>query len=213
MTEINLLEFCSKDQMRKGLQKPFKVFDNEVCATNGHVAVIVKGEAEASKFTDKMPDLIEPTLRLCSNSKIPEYDLDSVECDKCGGDGILHTCPSCDGEEQVTYHHTFFVNGTWNGEYYHIPCEYCNETGKVEKRKSDQESNEECTECSGAGTILKDRLVKIGKQYFDKRKIEQLKKLSGIRISTNNENVLAAARITFDEGYGLIMPMRKFEDD
>lgn len=110
---IDFKEFCSTDELRPSLWKPFKG-NGKVYATNGHIAIRAKesmwdGEVNDSNNTpdvDKvLPDssMVKEWIKLpsikdcneCENSGRVKKD-----CDHCRGGGY-HTC-SC-GDEHECY--------------------------------------------------------------------------------------------------------------
>ena len=103
---IDLAKFCSQDETRPYLQRPFSA-GAYTYATNGHIMVRVArcgdvleiaGKYEKAKTFDWNKPLGEhdkatfarPALTLPPRSESDE------ECETCEGDGAAHDCPSCE---------------------------------------------------------------------------------------------------------------------
>lgn len=101
---INLNKFCSKDDTRYRIQKPWSRGEYTY-ATNGHICVRVPRLADIEE-NPKAPD----TEKLFSDAlareypvwlEPPEVRVKLVKCDLCGGMGGIFTnevCDECDGE-------------------------------------------------------------------------------------------------------------------
>lgn len=96
---IDLQQFCSKDQMRPNLHKPFSR-GKFTYATEGCIAVRVKRVAvvpEQEKpdpeklfeqyFKDEPRGILEVTM--------PDIKEDYQDCRECNGSGKEHSCPDC----------------------------------------------------------------------------------------------------------------------
>ena len=93
----------------------------------------------------------------------------------------------------------------YKGDYQPIPavgpiktksCPVCKGTGKVQT----------CPECDGTGKIVKTESVDAAGRKYDKKYLLMLKKLPGCKLAVGKE--LDPAHFIFDDGDGVIMPMR-----
>jgi len=88
-----------------------------------------------------------------------------------------------------------------------VPCDRCSGTGEIECRECG--STVECPECGGDGKLEPRTpfiLHKIGGVSFDAKYLHLLKNFPGVEIGPNGEG--KAARIRFEGGEGLLMPVR-----
>lgn len=98
MSAIDLQPFCSTEAARFYLGQPFSIGDLTY-ATNGHIAVRVQRRADVP-VNPKAPDparvfqIDRPTFVPAQLFEFP--DLETVSCEKCGGQGHKHDCPSCE---------------------------------------------------------------------------------------------------------------------
>jgi hypothetical protein len=119
---LNLQRFCSEDDFRESLRKPFSHGEYSY-ATNGVYAVRVPRREDVPEG-DK-PNLAEQLDRILAplegasfeaiDFTVPDLDEPSSteECEDCDGRGLEHECPDCDCE-----------------------CTTCGGTGSVEKTES-----------------------------------------------------------------------------
>src|SRR5271156_726915 len=101
MTRIDLQQFCSKNDARPYIAKPFR-YGDFTYATNRHLLVRVPsidGDhvvsegfliplATLEKTVNAQPDAVFAPLRV----RFP--DRDSIPCETCGGDGIWKDDPA-----------------------------------------------------------------------------------------------------------------------
>lgn len=98
---INLLQFCSDEEWRPYLRKPFR-HDGYVYATNGHILVRVPDDdryeahgkinpAKAMVGFDAADFMPAPQVIIP-----PKIEPKRVECIDCAGRGKEHDCPDCD---------------------------------------------------------------------------------------------------------------------
>ena len=90
-----------------------------------------------------------------------------------------------------------------------IDCVDCDGTGKSNQKCSYCHRYGKCSKCEGTGKVKEDippRYLQIGDQFFDEKYLYLIQKLPNIQISPASGEI--AARIKFDGGEGLLMPVR-----
>ncbi len=197
MIPMSTLNLFAKD-CEKGLEKPWKS-SGAIFATDCRVAIKVEAgtdqgleEAEPHDRRKNCERLfqIHASSTASSSHVVEDIELSSGgECSDCCGNGDTegYPCPKCHGSGST-------------GECPHcghdMDCKHCNGTG--EKRRHGT-----CRTCFGAGKYFNP--VKVGDATFQGRYIYALKKLPGCRIEITAYD--QPARIFFDGGRGLIMPL------
>lgn len=120
-----LMRFCSDEEIRPAMQNPF-IDKDFVCATNGHIAVIIPKSLSEKDYSQnpsmKIMDLVNEAgssaditkinLALFEPPKKPLYEktINEVVCKECDGDGETtcfscghtHECEKCGGEGVVS---------------------------------------------------------------------------------------------------------------
>jgi hypothetical protein len=194
MIKEDLQKFC--DPIRKGLTTPWNA-NGFTYASNGVVGIRVN---EVPGFDNSGPDL-EKLIKIATDSG-ELYSLDEIpasatqKCAECDGTGKAQKCLHCDGEGEIEY--GCEKSGCYH--YYTIECHECEGTGK-------NSETDECEECEGAGIVEVKQKVKFGNRTFYDTPLRLIATLPGVRLSKAGEQ-FTAAYFTFDEGIGLIMPMR-----
>jgi hypothetical protein len=194
--KIEILEkFCSRDETRTKIQKPFSIGDYTY-ATNGHIIIrIDKVESIGSVENSLNPE----TLLTWDHSKIkewlplPEYSIDiSDKCRYCKGTGKSEDCPECEDEGFVEFSNAH--------NYYEVECKTCDGSGTVVSDDSP------CDYCGGGGYNLNSPI-----NFKDKKVniiyLELIKDLPGIALSPAGDP-MEPVRFKFDDGCGFIMPMK-----
>lgn len=189
-----LNKFCSNDEIRTNIQKPFTISDYTY-ATDGHIAIRVEkiksiGEKEDSINVDKcLPwdDKIENWLPL------PEYTVDiSDNCSCCKGTKKSEECLECGGEG--------FLEFETNFNYYECECKTCVGNGYILSK------NKTCLPCRGSG-IKNDIPIYFKNIKLNMNLLERIKDLPNIKLGTP-KGESDPIKIKFDGGDGFIMPMR-----
>lgn len=208
MSPIEMLQqFCSKDEYRTYLQHPF-FYEGSTFASEGKIIVRMEGIIPGSLDANEIKTNDDMMARVLKNiySMLDEYKpgelwhrADQVEilpewgeektCPGC--DGIPRdVCDACDGEGEVEWE----FDHNCKTHYGTFECPICKGDGPPE-----------CKTCYGHGTILDSTPVKIGGVDFNSRYIKRMATLPNCEISPTNGST--PARIRFDGGDGLIMPM------
>lgn len=102
---IDLTPYCSTDEFRTHLKKPFSVGDFSY-ATNGHIMVRVPRQPDVPEQTKTGVDWEKPLqgINEASFSPVVVGDLPAMptvteqECSECEGSGKAHDCPDCNCE-------------------------------------------------------------------------------------------------------------------
>ena len=197
---MNLQDFCSKDSTRLSINAPWSVGEYTY-ATDGHILIRVPRLPDvpgnpAAPGTEKLFAETVAAGEWLDVSDLPDIEYDSCkECNGTGKQGAI--CDKCDGEDHRSY--PTCEDGS-------VECEDCDGTGLG---KADGEII--CEDCSGSGKQKKKQPVKIGKEHVDARLLRLIKDLPGIKVA-NSEKTLGPLIFRFDDGDGLVMPMRPPSD-
>jgi hypothetical protein len=69
----------------------------------------------------------------------------------------------------------------------------------------------ECEECSGTRKITKSKSINVGSKLLNCQFLSVMKNLPGVKIAPDAVESLKAIPFKFDDGIGIIMPMRRPE--
>lgn len=194
MNANDLLPFCSTDELRENLLKPFSVGEFTY-ATDGRIAVRVPrlpdvGEIEKPVGVERLfREGYKPTAPA---HEIPELTFRDLECKMCEGNGKIRKCYDCDGEgeRECDMGHTH-------------KCDTCDGDGGF---ASDSEKGEPCFKCGGTGKIPDAIGVGIGVGTFSNLLLAKIRGLPECKMHV--ESNTSVATFTFNGGGGLLMPMR-----
>lgn len=211
--DLNTLQsFC--DETRAKTATPFSVGEYTL-ATDGYILVRVPRLAEVPEREDAPKIEMLATDRVCGPFfrepaqwvPIPKVELQYRPCDICGGTGRLFKCPECNGHGEVE----------WDSDYcsYEATCKMCDgagttEVGTLNRWKVNPNIRKlteiGCHACeSGKGRLI-DGDLHIGEARFSIVLLHRLRALTSVEIGVLTPHM--AARVRFDGGDGLIMPMR-----
>lgn len=178
---------------------PFS-FGDYSYATNGHILVRVprladvpEWEALNEKAARMFDGLDFPALN-AALVDIPESpQLAPEPCPFCSGTGKITTCPECEGTGEVGFENDFHC--------YECDCLTCHGSGKVSGNES------LCGYCNGTGKLKVTNPIEVGGTFFSSHYLNLMRDLlPGVKIApTETEK---ANYFKFDEGDGLLMPMR-----
>jgi len=200
MNKEKLLEFCSKDETRFALLKPFD-YGDFTYATDGRMIVrLPKLGYPSPDFTptrESVENLMSDSYlrEVVAFPAIPEPTQDL--CKTCDGSGFNKKCYDCDGSGEVE------CKCCGNES----DCKTCSGSGTLKATK-DHPHGIPCEDCDGSGGLKEWAPVEIGGKYFSSKFLWIIKDLAGLVFMVANDSN-AAARFTFDGGEGVLMPMSK----
>ncbi len=161
ISQINLDAYCSTDETRPYITKPFLVGGYAV-ATNGHVMVMIPEDMhpDVVKDSDAPNETVLEIIALFSDAEfkladVPDYPA-KQKCLVCVGAGKVSftDCKECHGDGAVNFFNDF-------NEYEHT-CQSCKGCGH-KKRLGHGAS---CIECCGTGLTYKHNDIKDGIDYM-----------------------------------------------
>jgi len=197
---IDVTKFCAVVHMRAYLTSPFNIKGVGKVACNDWAGVVLENDAETSEGlpTSLTATFLDWKAKLpVSGSGIPMASLnlpDKMPCKKCSGTGKqrgVRECYECDGKGE-------FDHGSHTYE-----CKECEGTGEVE---DPHEPKTTCSRCNGTGEAF--HIVKIGHAAFDTTWLRIFSELPNAEIHIG-DSTKAPALITFDGGWGVLMPCRE----
>lgn len=204
-----LESFCSKDTSRDSLLRPFAL-GGKTYATDGKIGVAVPGELVPPSSDAKIANLfagivpIIETARADASAWVRLTSIPPAEiCEACKGipqPERKEECPECGGFGEVE------LSSDYNE--YTCDCKTCDGDGTVKE--------EGCASCDGVGLKHGARPVYCGIQgaWFDLLLLQRIASLSGLRLGIHDPGRLSAHYFTWDDGEGVLMPLRaKREDD
>lgn len=204
ITDEILRLFCSKDIIRPKLNNPFN-FGDYTYATDGHILIRVPKIEEYSEnpILDTIEKVFPIDIDKIDNSlwiDIPELTetIKVIDCVDCEGTGKNSICPDCEGEKEVSWE-------SENGFLYEDTCRMCEGTGRID----DINNNDICDKCNGTGKKSEDLIIDIGSKTVNSRLLSIIKNLPNTKIAPDAVEGLKAIPFKFDNGIGLIMPIRK----
>ena len=201
---IDLSKFTS-GRMRKQYSEPWSAGDYSY-ATDGYMVIRVPRidgmpeTKDAKQRTEQIDDWLTNSVSSWFNV-LPVKPVKLQKCDVCSGAGAVKYCPGCLGAGRRPIR---------NGHVDEWPtCQDCGGIGVVPAVKNDN-PDEECEDCNGTGEVLPDYTEKNTTIYGEGRFSNLLlAKLSGFsNVMIGPRDAYDFALLKFDEGMGLIMPMR-----
>jgi len=196
--KIDLSQFTSKDECRLNIKEPFSYGKEEVAATDGHIAVVIKGRGVESDCP------LESVFdRMNLTGEVSKPDLSNLTQTKCNCELKQRACPCCKGEE--------IVETEYDWEDYEGKSHFCTIDSECPHCEEWQEEHAECKKCNGHGFDYNEKIIKIGTQTFSSEFLFKIKEFKNLTIE--NAHHLGAARIEFEGGYGLLMPVRVEEEN
>lgn len=187
--KLILKRFCSKDDNRPAISKPFsqgeytyatdanvlirvpKIIDIPEVENSPNAEELFKTE-EPKEYFNLPEELNNPTYKVCEQCKGKK----SAECHECKGMGILE------------------FDSDYN--YYEVTCQTC-----------DGLAYSECDKCNGKGKILIPKHFKIGEGFFSAEYL-LLCRIYLLNCKIGPCGKFKSAKIMFDGGEGLLMTMR-----
>lgn len=199
MTKDELMPFCSKEESRYAITMPF-TREGKTCFTDGRVLVRVPALPECDGHLDAptaegiraLFAQVEPGAvyaPLPEGFKFPEPS--RRQCSHCDGLGKYQTCDKCHGDGSVTCPTCFHEES----------CVPCRGSGK-------RPGETVCEKCAGEGTWRISVPVTLGNKKVADVYLEKLMKLPGFKVAPEATNELGVLPFVFDDGDGLLMPMR-----
>lgn len=192
-----LQKFCSTDEMRENLARPWTV-DEFTYATDGCMLIRVpriegvEGNTSApnvKKFFSEHGHDDGSEWLLIPETKGNEL----VPCDECGGSGKYDECQECEGSGKVEYENDYNTYG--------MTCKTCDGSGKAGKGK-------ECELCDGSGKMEKVVKIELNGVLFNAGYLKLISALPSCQIQVTVSEMHPPAYFRFDGGVGLLMPMR-----
>lgn len=176
-------------------------------ATDGNMIIRVSRIADVPENRE-MKSRSEQTDEWLTNSTAMWFNLLPIDpvlmqkCPGCKSHGYTRPCPECEGCGTVR------LESTHNE--YDVDCKSCGGYGLKPTAKEDS-SGVQCEDCNGAGEVLPDFNKKNTTIYGDARFSDVL--LARLSVFTNAmigpRGADEFALLKFDEGMGVIMPMRQ----
>lgn len=202
---IDLTRFSAKDDIRDYLNSPYQE-GGHAFATNGVIAVMLLGGAQDGmkavdeKMAGRVQALIAGTDKFDHELTVTMPADTAKTCPICDGTGFTITtdCDDCDGAGEFEHgRHTYM-------------CKECEGEGvDLQPAKAGASGARECESCGGFGT--ESRFLSFdgpgGPYKFQEKYLRLALSLPGCRILVGGDNQ-AAARLEFDGGTGLLMPIR-----
>jgi hypothetical protein len=195
LTKNDLQKFCATyDGTGRSIDKPWSR-NVYTFATNGHVVIRIKRlddvpeNPKAPGTFNLWPKRIPPFVEI---PDLPEQEFES--CKECGGAGKISICPECDGDCVVTFKNKY--------NEYECDCESCGGSGKAKGH------DQICDECDGSGNFPLIKTIKVGNCFFSNHYLALIKELPGLKFAPHETDQIAAAYFSFDDGDGLLMPIR-----
>ena len=137
-----------------------------------------------------------------------DFDDETETCEHCEGEGKLYACPECEGSGEVTYSTDYHD--------YESECYSCDGKGYFTKsawedkfrydRIADADT-EECEDCDGEGSVSANPDVYVDEVRFQGKLLKKFMQFEGAMITVFSEKKKPAL-ITWDNGQGILMPMR-----
>ncbi len=188
---MDLQQFCSKREggFHRGIDKPFSK-GTWTYATDGVICIRVPRLAEVGN--ENGPDagiLFDQVKDLTEWQSVPFAPVTESLCEDCGGKGHVRGCKYCYGQG----------------------CGHCKDNGQIGCIATHPDAKD-CEDCLGTGKIQGGSAIIFGtgcRVRLSAVYLDQIKSLTGVMIAlpgTGDPKV--AARIKFDGGEGLLMPMR-----
>lgn len=196
---IDLKLFCaSENDIRSYLAKPMEI-DGFLYATNGHIAIRVKGKAE--EYIEVPASTSEQLIKIFANCEeykyraLPEIsEPKKYDCGICKGTGKVTICDECAGEGYVD------LGNNYNA--YEVECRSCMGNG------CGAGGEKACEYCDGDGYKYKrDGYAQIGNTGLNYKYFQLIKSLPSPEICLDIEKHKFIP-FRFDGGYGALMPMR-----
>jgi hypothetical protein len=201
----DLRPFCSTVAHRTALHRPFT---HKECtyATDGRILVKTPF-IEGTLTIEGAPSFESLEALLPKDKGIPvEYPPDweslapiSETCYKCKGTGAMFECPTCDGVGEVECDHCGHES----------TCEDCHGIGTGSTSR-DKEGAQTCDSCDGTGSIDSTLPVSLnrGKMFVNITYLRNVFTLPNVQAFISNSKETQLLHFTFDEGEGVLMPLR-----
>lgn len=205
-TQELLQPFCAVSDVRYYLNHIFKKGDF-LCASNGHCLVRMPDDGTVEIH----PETLENTINIDRVLNIEAWPQDGFvpfefaepeiieKCHTCNATGKTfqkEECDECDGDGE-------FEHGTNTYE-----CKECDGSGKLRINHGEKTA---CEDCNGTGINYAYLTIPDGR-LFNHQYLLKLKALPGITYlpdHSDGEHGSVSMRFKFDNGLGLLMPVRK----
>jgi hypothetical protein len=215
---IDLQPFCAKRDIRTYLNTPLSL-DNYTYASNGHLLIRVDRRNDTpeydnipEKLTDSFRSLPEQALQKLGTEtgtlRLAEFEPELTICNECGGTGLTHVCPECEGTGDITLESEF--------NDYNVDCISCDGTGTVSDNKIEllrrfnlqhpgvNKAPNRCQSCAGSGKHPEVDKHIIGETTLGTAYLLLFKTLQNATVFAFGKN--DTALIVFDGGIGVLMP-------
>ena len=196
MNQEQLLKFSNREHPK--MCGPWSLGDYSY-ASNGHLLVRVPRSADVpgwEALNEKAAILFEAfDMPVVLSALVDIPDFPQPEPVKCGvgkGTGKITRCPECEGSGDVEFETDY--------NDYVCECESCHGHGST---IGDEQI---CEVCDGTGHKKEMNRIELGCTGFSSHYLTMLKALPGMRIAPTEPE--KACYFKWDEGDGLIMPMR-----
>lgn len=200
---IELLRaFCSTDETRPALQRPFNLGEYSY-ATDGRILIRVarleevpprEGESPVGNPDAVIPEGHGYEPAICP-PKWEEFKEVRSTCKRCDGTGKSNTCPDCDGEGEIECPECLHEH----------ECERCHGQGIIKAK--DPATGDPCENCDGTGYNEDDFVVALngGMTFVNLKYLRLAHRLPNLKMSFRDR--LSTIRLEFDGGVGALMPM------
>ena len=196
MNQEQLCKFC--DPGREKQCGPFS-FGEYTYATNGHLMLRLPRLSDVPEWkalNEKAAALFDGLDFVTLNAalvEIPDFPQPKPEkCTVCKGVGKISKCPECEGEGEVLLENDY--------NEYECTCKTCDGDGSVSGADSI------CSSCNGTGKKKVVAKIAVGCTHLSSHYLNMLKELPGMKIAPTEP--VKGNYFKWDEGDGLIMPMR-----
>lgn len=190
-TQIDLQPFCSKDEERTGLLKPFSD-DHYTYASDGIIMIRVyrvEGYGESS-LLNQSAKIFTEVLRSGERVIPPMTEIPTMKCKLCKGRCTVRKCEACNGEGERLC----------DMQHMH-DCEKCNSKGYRAGGDLD------CWECDGSGSRVDITYVYVGARKFNASMLNRIAVLPGVLMTTEGDP-FSPSYFIFDGGDGVIAPCK-----
>jgi hypothetical protein len=215
---IDLNYFCGKCDIRTYLNTPLSL-DNYTYASNGHLLIRVDRRNDTPEY-DNIPEKLADSFRSLPEQalqklgtetgtlRLAEFEPELTICNECGGTGLTHVCPECEGTGDITLESEF--------NDYNVDCISCDGTGTVSDNKIEllrsfnlqhpgvNKAPNRCQSCAGTGKRPKEEKFVVGETTLATDYLRLFKTLPNATVYAFGK--IDPALVVFDGGHGLIMP-------
>lgn len=188
--------------------------EDKIVATNGKILVAIPASEEdkkeieiydKSKHPKLLPDLIHTLDEINDGAPVPKIGsiiLSTEKCTNCNESGIVAECTDCDGSGEVELYSD-------SGICYENECRLCSGTGNIPPESDTDMIGRTCPVCNGSTVVITYKKIKIRSSVVDGKLLQEFNIFSNLRVKlTDTVLGLDPIRLIFNEGKGIIMPIR-----